>query len=395
MLITSLAGAVPTTSGTAASANAPHEWQELLNLVRGYGWFDLGWSLGILVAAYLAGRVGGWLLLRSFKRWTKRTATLADDALAEHLPEPLRLGLPALAVHSVLPLVSLPVALIDVLEQAALVVVITATGWLAYRSVRVVEDVVEHRYDLSATDNLRARSVYTQLHAFRNIAGFVIVVVTSAFALMTFSTVRHIGAGLLASAGVAGIVLGFAAQRSLSTLLGGIQIALTQPIRVDDVVIVENEWGRIEEITLTYVVVRIWDERRLIVPVSQFLEKAFQNWTRVSAELLGTVELHLDYSVPIDAIRSEFQRVLTDSPLWDKRVCSVQVTDASETTMLVRLLLSARNSSDAWDLRCEAREKLIGFVQRNYPQGLPRLRAELTQPPGAWPAGASRLQAAK
>jgi small-conductance mechanosensitive channel len=366
-------------------APAPHEWQQMLVAIRSYGWLDLAWSLGILLAAFFVGRISCWLLLRSLKRWARGTETIVDDTLAEHLPDPLRVALPALAVSSVVRLMSLPASVLESLSHATLLTLIVSLGWLAYRAVRVVEDVVEHRYDISDENNLHARTVYTQLHSFRNIAGFMIAVVTLAFALMTFEAVRHIGTGLLASAGVAGIALGFAAQKSLSTLLAGIQIAVTQPIRIDDVVIIEGEWGRIEEITLTYVVVKIWDERRLIVPVGQFLEKPFQNWTRNSAELLGTVELHLDYTVPVEQIRAEFQRVLAASALWDQRVCSVQVTEASERSMLVRLLLSAKNSSDAWDLRCLVREQLITFVQRNYPQGLPKLRGELTATSAAPP----------
>lgn len=372
-------------AGVLAAPGGPHEWDKLLQAIRSYGWLDLVWSVGLLFGAFLVGRGTSWLFLRSLKRWARGTATIADDALAVHLPEPLRVALPAFAVYSVVSLLSLPEAVRDSLSHAALVTLIVSLGWLAFRMLHVLEDVIGQRYDISDVDNLRARTIYTQLHSFRNIAGFIIAVVTLAFALMTFATVRHIGTGLLASAGVAGIALGFAAQKSLATLLAGIQIAVTQPIRVDDVVIVEGEWGRIEEITLTYVVVKIWDERRLIVPVLQFLEKPFQNWTRTSSQLLGTVELRLDYCVPIEEIRAEFQRVLTGSELWDQRVCSVQVTDASERTMLVRLLLSARNASDAWDLRCLARERLITFIQRKYPDGLPKLRAELAPQGSAVP----------
>ena len=186
---------------------------------------------------------------------------------------------------------------------------------------------------------------------------------------------------MLASAGIAGIVLGFAAQRGIATVLAGIQIAISQPIRVDDVVIIEGEWGKIEEINLTYVVVKIWDLRRLVVPVTYFLDKPFQNWTRVSADILGTVELHLDYSVPVDAVRQEFKRLVDASPLWDGKVCGVQVTGSTETTMTLRPLMSAKNASDAWDLRCHVREKLIEFLQKNYPGCLPRVRAEVTKCP--------------
>jgi small-conductance mechanosensitive channel len=195
--------------------------------------------------------------------------------------------------------------------------------------------------------------------------------------LMVFDSARQFGASILASAGIAGIIVGFAAQRSIATLLAGSQIAMTQPIRVDDVVIVENEWGRIEEITLTYVVVRIWDLRRLVLPITYFIERPFQNWTRSSADILGTVFLHADYSVPLDALRTELTRILSTSRFWDGKVNVLQVTDAREHTLEIRALASAADASLAWDLRCEVREKLIQFLQRNYPDSQPRLRASV------------------
>ena len=195
--------------------------------------------------------------------------------------------------------------------------------------------------------------------------------------LMTFESVRQLGTSILASAGIAGIVVGFAAQRSIATLLAGFQIAMTQPIRLDDVVIVENEWGRIEEITLTYVAVRIWDQRRLILPITYFIEQPFQNWTRTSADILGTVFLYVDYRAPLDAIRAELDRILQASPSWDGKVKGLQVTNAQEQTLEIRALASAADASLAWDLRCEVREKLVQFLQRHHPESLPRIRAEL------------------
>jgi small-conductance mechanosensitive channel len=195
--------------------------------------------------------------------------------------------------------------------------------------------------------------------------------------LMTFEKVRQLGTTILASAGVLGIVVGMAAQRTIATFIAGIQIAITQPIRVDDVVIVENEWGRIEEITLTYVVVRIWDLRRLIVPITYFIEKPFQNWTRISADILGTVFIYTDYTVPVDAIREQLQKILNESEHWDKKVCVLQVTSATDRTMELRALMSAADASMAWTLRCEVREKLLEFIKAEYPQALPRLRTEL------------------
>jgi small-conductance mechanosensitive channel len=195
--------------------------------------------------------------------------------------------------------------------------------------------------------------------------------------LMTFPKVRQLGTTILASAGIIGIVVGMAAQRTIGAFIAGLQIAFTQPIRVDDVVIVENEWGRIEEITLTYVVVKIWDLRRLIVPITYFIEKPFQNWTRVTADILGSVFLYVDYTVPLDAVREELQRLLKESELWDGKVCVLQVTNTSERTLEVRALMSAADASAAWSLRCHVREKLVDFIKTKYPQALPRLRAEL------------------
>jgi small-conductance mechanosensitive channel len=195
--------------------------------------------------------------------------------------------------------------------------------------------------------------------------------------LMTFDRVRQLGTTILASAGVVGIVVGMAAQRTIATFIAGLQIAITQPIRVDDVVIVENEWGRIEEITLTYVVVRIWDLRRLIVPITYFIESPFQNWTRTSADILGTVFVYADYTMPIDVLRDELQNILKKSEHWDGKVCVLQVTNASDRTMELRALMSAADASTAWTLRCEVREKLIDFIRREYPKSLPKVRAEL------------------
>ena len=195
--------------------------------------------------------------------------------------------------------------------------------------------------------------------------------------LMTFSAVRQIGVSILASAGILGVVLGFAAQKTLGNLIAGIQIALAQPIRLDDAVVVENEWGWIEEITLTYVVVRIWDLRRLVLPISYFIEKPFQNWTRNSADILGSVFIYADYTVPVEEVRAELGRILKESPHWDKKVNVLQVTDATEHTVKLRALMSAADSPTAWNLRCETREKLLEFLQKKYPQSLPRTRVEL------------------
>jgi len=211
----------------------------------------------------------------------------------------------------------------------------------------------------------------------RRVLVVVILIVGLSVMLMTFPTVRQFGATLFASAGLAGLVVGMAARPALANLLAGLQIAMTEPIRIDDVVIVDGEWGRIEEITTTYVVVCIWDLRRLIVPLSYFIEHPFQNWTRQTADLLGTVSIYADYTVPVEEVREELHRILDGSEQWDRKVWGLQVTDATERTMTLRALMSAPDSSKAWDLRCLVRERLIAFLQAKHPQSLPRARAEV------------------
>ncbi len=254
------------------------------------------------------------------------------------------------------------------------VMVIIFVSWILIQSVHLIKHFVLTRFDFEEKDNLKARKIYTQFRVLENIIIFLIVVVALSLILMSFESIRKIGVSLIASAGVAGIIIGFAAQRAIGTILAGIQIALSQPIRLDDVVIVENEWGRIEEINLTYVVVAIWDKRRLVLPTTYFIEKPFQNWTRTTAEILGTVFIYADYTIPVDAVRKELDRILESAVHWDGKVKVVQVTNATEKTVEIRVLVSAADSPSAWDLRVYVREKLLAFLQRDYPQCLPRAR---------------------
>lgn len=245
--------------------------------------------------------------------------------------------------------------------------------------VKVGQDYFYHRYDLSKADNLKERKIRTQLVFLRKVIVGLIVVVTICVILLSFDNLRKLGTGLLTGVGVGGIIIGFAAQRSLSNLLAGFQIAFTQPLRIDDALLVEGEFGRVEEITLTYVVLNLWDQRRLILPINYFIEKPFQNWTRTTAEMMGTVILYLDYSVPLEPLREEFKRLLEASPLWDKRVSAVQVTNATDKDVEVRMLVSGKNSGDVFDLRCYIRENLILFIRENYPESLPKTRMELRE----------------
>lgn len=268
-------------------------------------------------------------------------------------------------------------------QHVASVLIILAASWTLIGVVQGVADGVISLHPATVSDNLSARRVHTQTRVLSRIASTGVVIAGLAFVLMTFPRARQLGASLLASAGVAGLVVGLAARSVFSNLLAGLHIALAQPIRIDDAVTIEGEFGSIEEITATYVVVKIWDERRMIVPLGWFTEHPFQNWTRQGSNLLGSVLLWVDYSLPVEALRAEAQRLCEASPLWDKRLCSTAVTDSSERAMQVRVLVSAVNSGANFDLRCELREKLIAFVQREFPQTLPRLRAEIEGLPPA------------
>jgi small-conductance mechanosensitive channel len=252
-------------------------------------------------------------------------------------------------------------------------------GWLAFKLTWLINDVVAARYDVTAPDNLVAREITTRFAVMQRILAASIVVITVCLILMSIPSIRQIGVTLFASAGIAGIVAGLAARPALTNLIAGIQLALTQPIRIDDVVIIEGEWGWIEEIRGTFVVVRVWDLRRLVVPLSYFIEKPFQNWTRAKADILGAVFLYVDYGVPVQRIREELHRILKTNDLWDGQVWGLQVTNATESAIELRALMGARNSGDAWNLRCHVREQLIEFLHREHPESLPRLRADLQE----------------
>ena len=294
----------------------------------------------------------------------------------ELLYGPFRLLFPSFCLLIFLPFLSIPQNISILLNHILAILFIIGISWFIIRVIAIVKTIILSRYKLDVKDNLKARRINTQLIVIQRVTTVIIIILAISAVLMSFDKVRQIGISILASAGIAGIIIGFAAQRSLATLIAGIQIAITQPVRIDDVVIVEKEWGWIEEITLTYIVVRIWDQRRLVIPITYFIERPFQNWTKATAELLGTVYLYADYGIPVNELRRELEKIVKISPLWDKRVAKIQVTNATERTVEIRALVSAENSSNAWELRCIVREKLIDFMQRNYPDRLPRIRLE-------------------
>lgn len=254
---------------------------------------------------------------------------------------------------------------------------ISALTWLGVRCVQAIEHTIIELNPSDSPDNLQARRIQTQAKVLARSTMLMIILIGAGTALMTLPGLRQIGTSLLASAGVAGLVVGFAAKPVLGNLLAGMQIALTQPIRLEDVVIIQNEWGHIEEITGTYVVVRIWDQRRMIVPLQWFIEHPFQNWTRTTSDILGTVLIWTDYRLPVEQVREQAERICADAPEWDGRLCLTQVVDTSERAMHVRVLVSAADAAKLWDLRCRVREKLVDFIQRDYPECLPRLRTDV------------------
>jgi small-conductance mechanosensitive channel len=312
------------------------------------------------VLAVLLYLFGNAVLKRILERIRQTVAGSAPVLV--RLLMPIRLLFVLIALAGIVYYVRMPGEIKELLTHILSISSIAGVSWFVLRIFAVIEEVIQQRYRDAGKSDIEARRITTNISLLRKIVNVLVVILAIAGVLMTFETVRQIGLSILASAGLAGIVIGFAAQRSLQTLIAGIQIAITQPVRLGDIVVVEKENGRVEEITLTYVVVRLWDERRIIVPITWFIDKPFQNWTRSSLELTGAVMLRVGYHVPVDEVRREFERIVAESPLWDKRVARLEVTDSGDVTMELRALVSAANSADLWALRCQVREKLIEFI---------------------------------
>jgi small-conductance mechanosensitive channel len=335
------------------------------------------WDVGILLGAIGVGLVVHRIFFAFARGFARRTKAILDDSLVRHGYRPSKALPPLLLALLVLPFLPVPANLRSVAYHLIGLGLIATCAALVIALFEVADDVLSDRYKIAERDNLQARKIQTQMQVLRRIAMVVIIIVAASLMLMTFPAVRQFGTGLFASAGVAGLIIGLAARSTIASLLAGVQVALTEPIRLDDVVIVEGEWGWIEEIGTTYVVVRIWDLRRLVVPLSYFIEKPFQNWTRVTADLLGTVFVYMDYSVPVDEVREELHRILQTTDLWDGKVWNLQVTNASEHTLELRALMSSADSSKSWDLRCLVRERLVEYLQKKHPFSLPRVRADV------------------
>ncbi len=334
------------------------------------------WSVSTLVGAILIALAIHAVLFFILNRLARRKGDVFINSVVRHAQKPSRWILPLLTRMDALPAARFSESVLTPIERAIGLGLIAATAWLGILISQITSDLISARYRIDLPDNLSARRVQTQIEVLHRIVVVIIVVVALSVMLMTFPTIKHIGMSLLASAGLAGLIVGMAMKSTLSSLIAGIQIVFTQPIRIEDAVVVAGEWGWVEEIGTTYVVVRIWDLRRLVLLLSYFIEHPFQNWTRSSADLLGNVLIYVDYTVPVEEVRAELRRIVGSTNLWKGKVCVLQVTDASAHTLQLRALLDARDSGAAWDLRCYVREKLIQFIQEKYPNSLPRVRAE-------------------
>ena len=313
----------------------------------------------------------------------KRGSRMAA-AMARHATRPVFLLLPAFLGRFVQPLLDLAPRVAPSVRHGVTVLLILSFAWLLISVLAALDEYLRERFLAGVHDDRRARRILTRVGILHRVLTATIVVLAAAAILVTFPEGRTMGASILASAGIAGLVLGIAARPAVETLLAGLQVALTEPFSIDDVVVVEGEWGRIEEITSTYVVVRIWDLRRLVLPLQYFLQKPFQNWSRSGTALLAQVTLEVDYSTPVEAVRQKAGEIVGSSRLWDKASWNLQVTDTGAHTMRLRVVASAADSAAAWDLRCEIREKLISYLQETYPSALPRMRATVeTGPDGS------------
>ncbi|NEU08503.1 mechanosensitive ion channel [Flavihumibacter sp. R14] len=334
-------------------------------------------NISIALCAIFTGLLIKLILSRIFRYYARVSRKFLIRSIIRHMHKVMYFFLPLLLLNISVPIMRMRDSYHGPVSKFIEILYTIVFAIILIQIIEILEDYFYHRHDLNKDDNLKERKLRTQLQFVHKIIVGLIVIVTAGVVLLSFESMRKVGTGLLTGVGIGSLIIGFAAQKSLGNLLAGFQIAFTQPLRIDDVLIVENEWGRVEEITLTYVVIKIWDQRRLILPINYFIEKPFQNWTRVTAELIGSVFLYLDYTAPVEKIKEELGRLLETDTLWDRRVMALQVTDTRENSIVIRALVSGRNSSDVFDLRCHVREGLISFIQKNYPECLPKTRAEI------------------
>ena len=336
-----------------------------LDAITGVAWVFIAVVVGIAIH-----RVVYW----AFARWADRHHSTFAAAVVRRTRRPAAYIFPLVAILAAAPQLDLP----DTWTRPAIhvtgLLTIAAVAWTIIATIRLFGDIVVARHRIDVEDNLAARQLGTRVDILTRVVVIVVIIIALGAMLMTFPAIRTLGTTLLASAGVIGLVAGIAARPLFENLIAGVQLALTQPIRIDDVVIVEKQFGRIEEIHSTYVVVRIWDLRRMVLPLTYFITTPFENWTRHTANLVGDVYLFADYTVDVGALRAQLPRILEGTPLWDGQLQNVQVTEATDHAVQIRALVSARDSATLWDLRCYTREKLIEFLRDTQPAALPRLR---------------------
>ena len=336
-----------------------------------------GWAIrvGLVIAVGLAAFLAIWSLNKGRSKGWRELRDMLSKAMKKRVILFLTVFAAVIGVYILVPLAGLEPEVVVAGRAIMNATWVVMGAWAATLFLQILSGIVGWKYDIEAADNLGAREVQTRVRILHRIVAVLIWFAALAAILMQFERFRMLGGTMLASAGVLSIVLGISAQKTFGAIIAGIQIALTHPINLDDVVIVEGEWGRIEEITLTYVVVKIWDQRRLIVPITYFTETPFQNWTKKSAEILGSVFLHVDYTTPLDPLREELKRLCESAwQLWNGKTCVLQVTDAGVETMTLRAIVSSPDAPSAWDLRCLVREGLIEFLKANYPECLPKHR---------------------
>ncbi|MET9022594.1 mechanosensitive ion channel domain-containing protein [Actinopolymorpha sp. NPDC004070] len=336
-------------------------------------------AVGALLVTLLTGRITARLARSESRPFWGR--------LRNRCHRPWTVTLLSVALLAAQPSAGLRGQLDDDVRHLLVIITIAAVSWLATAVLFLAEDAALRHIRVDVTDNRRARKVQTQLTALRRLTAVVVTLVAASAIFMTFDALRTYGASILASAGVAGVIAGLAAQTTLANVFAGLQLVFTDALRIDDVVVVEEEWGRVEELTLTYVVVNLWDERRLVLPATYFTTTPFQNWTRSESRVIGAVVFYLDHSTPVPELRAETQRIIAKNPLWDRREWTLQVVDTTEHSIVVRVLASAADSASAWDLRCDVREHLLGWLRDNHPNSLPRLRTERSGPGGPGGSG--------
>ena len=330
----------------------------------------------LILATGLVGLIISILVIKIIKLTSVKKDWKVVKAIRQNLTNVLYFFIPLLLITISTKAFSLSHHEFDWTHALSKTLLIAVSTWLATRVVVIVEKILIDELDFETEDNNYARRMFTKIKFIKRIITILVILIGISILLLSFDSVRQYGIGLLTSAGIFSVIIGFAAQKSLANLMAGIQIAFTQPIKIDDVVIVEGEWGRIEEINLTYVVVNIWDLRRLVLPITYFIEKPFQNWTRNESNLIGTAFFYLNYKTPVQILRDKLEEILKSTPLWDGRSWALQVTDTQDQMMVVRAIMSARSSSQAFDLRCLIREKMIEFIVAEIPDALPSHRVD-------------------